>query len=199
MDYSIDTKGGYTSSYIGREAGIASRQIPAMGGVYLMEVISDNIIKHRPVVVISNEEFNKGPYVFICPLTISPKEDNAVTFKTWATGQESNAIIGNLRSVDKTKLLEYIGQISKVEHQSLHDCICNLFGIDTLQMPEALKDTDVKLDPDKDKRIDFLEGELRTERHRVDDLKKEVLFHKRQYDELLDKFLNRVRPTHGER
>ena len=191
MSYdSINMRGGYNSDRI--YCMPSKNVVPAMGGVYLMETTVDNTIKHKPVIVISNDNFNKGPYVFVCPLTISQKGDEAITFKTWATGQESNAVIDNLRSIDKARLIEYIGQISKVEQQSLHDCICNLFGINTLQLPDSLKEVVVKPDPDKDKRIDFLEGELRIERGKCKDLQKEVLFRKNQYDELLDKFLNKI-------
>lgn len=190
----VNMGGGYGNG----EIRVSTKNIvPTMGGVYLMETVIDNTIKHKPVIVVSNDDFNKGPYVFICPLTISQKEDGAITFKTWATGQESNAVVDNLRSVDKTRLVEYVGQISKVEQQSLHDCICSLFGINTLQLPDSLKDADMKSDPDKDRRIKLLEDELNIERDRTGDLKKEVIFYKRQYDELLDKFLNKPGYPHA--
>ena len=157
-----------------------------------METVVDGAIKHKPVIVISNNEFNKGPYVYICPLTTDPKDQSATVFKTWATGVESSAVMNNLRSVDKSKLIEYVGQLSNVEEQSMADCICNLFGINTLQLPDSLKESSVGIDPDKDKQLACLEDALKAERRRSDDLIKEIEFHKRQYDLLLDKFLNRV-------
>ena len=170
----------------------AKNIVPVMGGVYLMETVVDNTIKHKPVIVISNDDYNKGPYVFVCPLTISQKGDGVITFKTWATGQESNAVVENLRSVDKTRLIEYIGQISKVEQQSLNDCVCNLFGINTLQLPDSLKEPSIGVDSDTDKQISCLKTDLKTARGQIDDLKKEIEFHKQQYDSLLEKFLNRA-------
>ena len=188
-NFGVSMNGGYGNGEIRMPA---KNIVPVMGGVYLMETVVDNMIKHKPVIVVSNDNYNKGTYVFVCPLTISQKGDEAITFKTWATGQESNAVVENLRSIDKSRLIEYVGQISKVEQQSLNDCVCNLFGIDTLQLPDSLKEPSIGVDSDTDKQIHCLKTDLKTARGQIDDLRKEIEFHKQQYDSLLEKFLNRA-------
>ena len=180
-------RGGYTSL-----ANAASRHIPSRGGVYLMETLMEGVSRLKPVIVVSNEKFNEGPCAFICPLTIDAKEPSPNVFKTWATGQESNAVVENLKKVDKARLVEYIGQLSTVEQQSCIDSICSLFGIDTLQLPEALRDPVVKPDPEKDKQIDCLKSDLQTERRKVEDLQREIEFHKQQYDSLLNRILRKA-------
>lgn len=194
-DYNSYLRGGYSSNncHRGQRIEMSSRHVPSMGGVYLMETLIDDVRKVKPVVVVSSEEFNKGPCCFIAPLTMEQKEPGAVIFKTWASGQESNAVVENLKKIDKTKLVEYVGQLSAVELQSSIDCICSLFGIDTLQLPESLKEPSIGVDPDTDKQISCLKTDLKTARKQVEDLRKEIEFYKQQYDSLLDKFLSRTR------
>jgi mRNA-degrading endonuclease toxin of MazEF toxin-antitoxin module len=172
----------YTGGYVGRgysvckDVPVERRNIvPEKGGIYLMEVLDGEMKKCKPVIVVSDSNYNKGPFCFICPLTVEEKDPSPTIFKTWATGQASNAILDNLRSINKERLVEYVGQLSNVELQSCADSVCNLFGINTLALPEAPKPAETVPD------TALLQ--------RIAELEKEVEFHKQQYNVLLDKLI----------
>ena len=158
--------------------------VPEKGGIYLMKTEVDGIERCKPVIVVSDTDYNKGPFCFVCPLTIDHKDPKPTIFKTWATGQVSNAILDNLRSIDKTKLVEYVGHLSNVELQSCADSICSLFGINTLSLPETSDASD------NGEQV-AIKNELAKARRHEEELQTELEFYKSQFNILLDKLLSR--------
>ena len=183
----------------------STNSIPAMHGVYLLKTTFEDMDKYKPVLVVSNEKYNKGPYCFICPITIDEKESSPTIFQTLATGRESNVIVSNMRSVDKTRLSEYIGQLTASEIEKCNRCICALFGI--VDIPEPVKyDTHADNGEYLEKAPDFLSHRNATphtvpsddnktiieqQQFEIQRLSVENKLLKEQYDTLLNKYLDR--------
>ncbi len=72
----------------------------------------------RPVVVIQNDIGNRySPTVIVAAITARVKKDMPTHAKLRSTGllKDSIALLEQIRTIDKSRLCEYIGEVSKSE------------------------------------------------------------------------------------
>jgi len=96
--------------------------------VNLDPTIGSEIQKTRPCVVISPDEMNRH----IATAIIAPMTTKGRAYPTRVIcqfqGKEGQIVLDQIRTVDKTRLLKKLGQISQNEQKSVLETLNNLFA-----------------------------------------------------------------------
>jgi mRNA interferase MazF len=96
--------------------------------VNLDPTIGSEIQKTRPCVVISPDEMNRH----IATAIIAPMTTKGKAYPTRVIcqfqGKEGQIVLDQIRTVDKTRLLKKLGQISQNEQKSVLEILNNLFA-----------------------------------------------------------------------
>jgi mRNA interferase MazF len=96
--------------------------------VNLDPTIGSEIQKTRPCVVISPDEMNRH----IATAIIAPMTTKGRAYPTRVIcqfqGKEGQIVLDQIRTVDKTRLLKKLGQISQNEQKSVLEILNNLFA-----------------------------------------------------------------------
>ena len=96
--------------------------------VNLDPTIGSEIQKTRPCVVISPDEMNRH----IATAIIAPMTTKGRAYPTRVIcqfqGKEGQIVLDQIRTVDKTRLLKKLGQISKNEQKSVLETLNNMFA-----------------------------------------------------------------------
>jgi mRNA interferase MazF len=91
--------------------------------VNLDPTIGSEIKKTRPCLIISPNEINDNlRTVIIAPLTSSSKPYPS-RVKIFSNNQEGWAVIDQIRTIDKTRIIKYLNKISKTESDSIRAVI----------------------------------------------------------------------------
>ena len=80
----------------------------------------------RPVVVIQNDIGNRfSPTVIVAAITARVKKDMPTHAKLRSTGllKDSIALLEQIRTVDKRRLIEYVGEVSKKEMNGITEAL----------------------------------------------------------------------------
>lgn len=98
--------------------------------VYLVSLdptVGHEIQKTRPCLVISPDEMNRNiSTVIIAPMTTKGRSYPTRIDCTFE-GKEGQIILDQVRTVDKTRLVKKLGQISVSERQAVFDTLAELF------------------------------------------------------------------------
>jgi len=96
--------------------------------VNLDPTIGSEIQKTRPCIVISPDEMNRH----IATAIIAPMTTKGRAYPTRVIcqfqGKEGQIVLDQIRTVDKTRLLKKLGQISQNEQKSVLETLNNLFA-----------------------------------------------------------------------
>ena len=96
--------------------------------VNLDPTIGSEIQKTRPCVVISPDEMNRH----IATAIIAPMTTKGRAYPTRVIcqfqGKEGQIVLDQIRTVDKTRLLKKLGQISQNEQKSVLETLNNMFA-----------------------------------------------------------------------
>lgn len=80
----------------------------------------------RPVVVIQNDIGNRySPTVIVAAITARVKKDMPTHAKLRSTGllKDSIALLEQIRTIDKHRLIEYVGEVSKKEMNGITEAL----------------------------------------------------------------------------
>lgn len=96
--------------------------------INLDPTIGSEIQKTRPCVVISpNEMSNHIATVIVAPMTTKGQ-----TYPTRITcqfqGQDGQIVLDQIRTVDKTRLVKFLGQITEDEQKTVLDILAEMFA-----------------------------------------------------------------------
>ncbi|EAW45052.1 type II toxin-antitoxin system PemK/MazF family toxin [Nodularia spumigena CS-584] len=96
--------------------------------VSLDPTIGSEIQKTRPCLVISPNEINHH----IATVIVAPMTTKGQTYPTRVTcqfqGQNGQIVLDQIRTVDKTRLVKFIGQISVEAQKTVLDVLAQMFG-----------------------------------------------------------------------
>ena len=96
--------------------------------VNLDPTIGSEIQKTRPCVVVSPNEMNR----YIATVIIAPMTTKGRTYPTRVVcqfqGKDGQIILDQIRTIDKTRLLEKLGQISQDEQKLVLDTLAEIFA-----------------------------------------------------------------------
>jgi len=96
--------------------------------VILDPTIGSEIQKTRPCVVISPDEINRN----IATVIISPMTTKERTYPTRVVcqfqGKNGQIVLDQIRTIDKTRLVKKLGQISQDEQRMVLDTLAELFA-----------------------------------------------------------------------
>jgi len=113
---------------------------PKRGEIYIADLnpaFGREIHKKRPVLVISNDVINKNfPTVIMAPLSsIVPKfigSDQVIVPKAVGLDKESVVLTTQIRSIDKSRLIERIGNLSQDKLLEVEDSLKLVLGMTAL-------------------------------------------------------------------
>ena len=90
--------------------------------------VGSEIQKTRPCVVISPDEMNR----YIATVIIAPMTTKGKKYPTRVVcqfqGKDGKIILDQIRTIDKTRLLEKLGQISQDEQRVVLDTLAEMFA-----------------------------------------------------------------------
>ncbi|BAZ30129.1 transcriptional modulator of MazE/toxin MazF [Cylindrospermum sp. NIES-4074] len=96
--------------------------------VNLDPTIGSEIQKTRPCVVISPNEMNHH----IATVIVAPMTTKGQTYPTRVTcqfqGQDGQIVLDQIRTVDKTRLVKFLGQITEDEQKTVLDILAEMFA-----------------------------------------------------------------------
>ena len=96
--------------------------------VNLDPTIGSEIQKTRPYLVISPNEINHH----IATVIVAPMTTKGQTYPTRVTcqfqGQNGQIVLDQIRTVDKTRLVKLLGQISEEEQKTVLDILAEMFA-----------------------------------------------------------------------
>jgi len=96
--------------------------------VILDPTIGSEIQKTRPCVVISPDEINRN----ITTVIIAPMTTKGRTYPTRVVcqfqGKNGQIVLDQIRTIDKTRLVKKLGQISQDEQRMVLDTLAELFA-----------------------------------------------------------------------
>lgn len=96
--------------------------------VNLDPTVGSEIQKTRPCVVISPDEMNR----YIATVIIAPMTTKGKKYPTRVVcqfqGKDGKIILDQIRTIDKTRLLEKLGQISQDEQRVVLDTLAEMFA-----------------------------------------------------------------------
>jgi mRNA interferase MazF len=95
--------------------------------VNLDPTVGSEIKKTRPCVVISPDEMNR----YIATVIVAPMTTKGQAYPSRVVcqfqGQEGQIVLDQIRTVDKTRLVKKLGQISEDEQKAVLDTIAEMF------------------------------------------------------------------------
>lgn len=96
--------------------------------VNLDPTIGSEIKKTRPCVVISPDEMNR----YIATVIIAPMTTKGRTYPTRVAcqfqGKDGEIVLDQIRTIDKTRLVKKLGQISQDEQVAVLDTLAEIFA-----------------------------------------------------------------------
>ncbi|WP_227789077.1 MULTISPECIES: type II toxin-antitoxin system PemK/MazF family toxin [unclassified Nodularia (in: cyanobacteria)] len=96
--------------------------------VNLHPTIGSEIQKLRPCLVISPNEINHN----IATVIVAPMTKKGQTYPTRVKcqfqGQDGQVVLDQIRTVDKTRLVKFLGQISADEQKTVLDILAEMFA-----------------------------------------------------------------------
>jgi mRNA interferase MazF len=96
--------------------------------VNLDPTVGSEIQKTRPCVVISPDEMNR----YIATVIVAPMTTRGQAYPTRVTcqfqGKDGQIVLDQIRTVDKTRLVKRLGQISPNEQKAVLDTLAELFA-----------------------------------------------------------------------
>lgn len=96
--------------------------------VNLDPTIGSEIKKTRPCVVISPDEMNR----YIATVIIAPMTTKGRTYPTRVAcqfqGKDGQIVLDQIRTIDKTRLVKKLGQISQDEQVAVLDILAEIFA-----------------------------------------------------------------------
>lgn len=96
--------------------------------VNLDPTIGSEIQKTRPCVIISPDEMNRHiATVIIAPMTTKGKAYPTRVFCQFQ-GKEGQIVLDQIRTIDKTRLIKKLGQISLDEQSGVLDTLAEMFS-----------------------------------------------------------------------
>ena len=113
----------------------------------------------RPVVIISNDKGNASCPTVMCAFMTSKFKYGSINVETYSTGQRSWIMGNQLRTLDKSRLIEYITMLTDEELAELNDALVLAMDLN----PE-----------DDNSEIERLEGELTAKDDEIAKLRAEI-------------------------
>jgi mRNA interferase MazF len=96
--------------------------------VNLDPTVGSEIQKTRPCVVISPDEMNRNiATVIVAPLTTKGKKYPTRVVCQFQ-GKEGQIVLDQIRTVDKTRLVKILGEISQDEQRAVLDTLAEMFA-----------------------------------------------------------------------
>ncbi|ACK69644.1 transcriptional modulator of MazE/toxin, MazF [Gloeothece citriformis PCC 7424] len=96
--------------------------------VNLAPTVGSEIQKTRPCVIISPDEMNH----YIATVIVAPMTTKGQNYPTriacYCQGLESQIVLDQIRTVDKTRLVKKLGQISLEEQTAVVETLMNMFA-----------------------------------------------------------------------
>ncbi|MEA5565715.1 type II toxin-antitoxin system PemK/MazF family toxin [Anabaena sp. UHCC 0399] len=96
--------------------------------VNLDPTVGSEIQKTRPCVVISPDEMNQ----YIATVIVAPMTTKGQLYPTRVLcqfqGKDGQIVLDQIRTVDKTRLVKYLGQISPDEQKTVLDTLAEMFA-----------------------------------------------------------------------
>ena len=96
--------------------------------VNLDPTIGSEIKKTRPCVVISPDEMNR----YVATVIIAPMTTKGRTYPTRVAcqfqGKDGQIVLDQIRTIDKTRLVKKLGQISQDEQVAVLDILAEIFA-----------------------------------------------------------------------
>jgi mRNA interferase MazF len=96
--------------------------------VNLDPTVGSEIQKTRPCVIISPDEMNR----YIATVIVAPMSTKGQAYPSRVVckfqGQEGQIVLDQIRTVDKTRLVKKLGQISEDEQKAVLDTIAEMFS-----------------------------------------------------------------------
>lgn len=96
--------------------------------VNLDPTVGSEIQKTRPCVVLSPDEMNR----YIATVIIAPMTTKGKLYPTRVVcqfqGKDGQIVLDQIRTVDKTRLIEKLGQISEDEQKAVLDTLAEIFA-----------------------------------------------------------------------
>jgi mRNA interferase MazF len=96
--------------------------------VNLDPTIGSEIKKTRPCVVISPDEMNR----YVTTVIIAPMTTKGRTYPTRVVcqfqGKDGQIVLDQIRTIDKTRLVKKLGQISQDEQRAVLDTLAEMFA-----------------------------------------------------------------------
>lgn len=96
--------------------------------VNLDPTIGSEIQKTRPCLVISPNEMNHH----VATVIVAPMTTKGQTYPTRITcqfqGQDGQIVLDQIRTVDKTRLVKFLGQITEDEQKTVLDILAEMFA-----------------------------------------------------------------------
>ncbi len=96
--------------------------------VNLDPTIGSEIKKTRPCVVISPDEMNR----YVATVIIAPMTTKGRTYPTRVVcqfqGKDGQIVLDQIRTIDKTRLVKNLGQISQDEQRVVLDTLAEMFA-----------------------------------------------------------------------
>lgn len=97
--------------------------------VNLDPTVGAEIQKSRPCLVISPDEMNRNiATVIIAPMTTITRTNFPTRIHCTFEGKSGQIVLDQLRTVDKSRLVKRIGQISKTEERDVLTALQQLFA-----------------------------------------------------------------------
>lgn len=100
------------------------------GGIYLANldpVTGSEQGGIRPVIVLQNDIGNRySPTVIIAAITAKGKKNmpTHITVSAQCLPQQSTVLLEQLRTIDKSRIMEYIGDLSNKDMQRIQNALC---------------------------------------------------------------------------
>jgi mRNA interferase MazF len=96
--------------------------------VNLDPTIGSEIKKTRPCVIVSPDEMNR----YIATVIIAPMTTKGKTYPTRVfcqfQGKDGQVVLDQIRTIDKTRLVRKLGQISQDEQKAVLDTLTEMFA-----------------------------------------------------------------------
>ena len=104
----------------------------------------------RPVLILQNDTGNRhSPTTIVAAITSSPRKTNLpthITIQTKGLTKESIVLLEQIRTIDKSRLTEFVGSLDKQTMESVDRAIVVSFGIQYLvSLLNFIKENDKKL------------------------------------------------------
>lgn len=96
--------------------------------VNLDPTVGSEIQKTRPCIVVSPDEMNR----YIATVIIAPMTTKGKTYPTRVVcqfqGKDGQIVLDQIRTIDKTRLVKKLGQISQDEQRAVLDTLAEMFA-----------------------------------------------------------------------